>query len=200
MELVCSDLESVLFPEIWPNIAKRTKIKDLELTTRDIPNYEALMEKRLKALEEHKVRFRDIQKIIHNLKPLRGAVSFLNHLRKKFQVIILTDSFYEFMGPVMERFSYPTIFCNSLEISKDGFIKNCQIKKNLKLKAVKFLKRIGFKVIAVGDSYNDLGMLKEADLGILFNPSKKLIKQLPELPAAKNYSEVKSILKNDLSA
>jgi len=177
-------------------IAKQTKIKELELTTRDVPNYQALMKKRLGVLKTHKIKLRDIQKIICHLKPLRGAVDFLDYLRKKSQVIILTDSFYEFIGPIMKRFSYPTVFCNSLEVDKNGFIENCQIKKNLKLKAVKFLKSLGFRVIAIGDSYNDLGMLKEANLGILFHPPKKLIKQLPEVPIAKNYSQLKSILNN----
>jgi len=196
MMIVCLDLESILFPEIWPMVAKQTKIKELELTTRDIPNYQALMKKRLEVLKIHKIKLRDIQKIICRLRPLRGAVDFLDCLRKKFQVIILTDSFYEFTGPIMKRFSYPTVFCNSLEIGKNGFIENCQIKKNLKLRAVKFLKSLGFRVIAIGDSYNDLGMLKEAHLGILFNPPKKIIKQLPEVPVAKNYSQLKSILNN----
>lgn len=196
MKIVCLDLEGVLLPEIWLNVAKKTKIKELELTTRDVPDFELLLRRRLKILREHKIRLKDIQKIIKNIEPLRGALNFLDWLRKRFLVIILSDTFYEFINPLLEKFSYPTIFCNSLKIGKDGFIKNYQLRqKNGKQNLVKFLKSLGFEVVGIGDSYNDLEMLKEADFAILFKPPKNIIADWPKFPIAKNYSEMKSILK-----
>lgn len=186
-------------PEIWLNIAQKTKIKELELTTRDVPNFELLMKRRLKILKENKINLKDIQKITKKIEPLKGALNFLGWLRKKFPVIILSDTFYEFINPLMEKLSFPTIFCNSLEIGKDGFVKNYQLRqKNGKQNLVKFLKSAGFEVVAVGDSYNDLKMLKEADFGILFNPPKNIIRHWPKFPIAQNYSDLKSKLKSSI--
>ncbi len=197
MRLVCLDLEGVLLPEIWINIAKRTKIKELELTTRDVPDYDFLMKKRLKILEENGIKIKDIQKIIKEIKPLKGALNFLNWLRKRFPVIILSDTFYEFINPLVNKFSLPTIFCNKLEVDKEGFIKNYRLRQeDGKRKSVEILKKLGFEVVAIGDSYNDLEMLGKADFGILFKPPKKIIEKLPKFPTAKNYSELKSKLKS----
>lgn len=196
MRLVCLDLEGVLLPEIWINIAKNFKIKELELTTRDISDYNLLMKGRLKILKENKIKLKALQKIIKNLKPLKGAINFLNWLKERFPVIILSDTFYEFINPLVNKFSLPTIFCNKLEVDKEGFIKNYRLRQeDGKRKSVEILKKLGFEVIAIGDSYNDLEMLKEADFGILFKPPKKLIEELPKFPTAKNYSELKSKLK-----
>lgn len=180
-------------PEIWLNVAKKTKIRELELTTRDVPDYDFLMKRRLKILKDNKIRLKDIQKIIKNIKPLKGALNFLDWLRKRFPVIILTDSFYEFLAPLFQKLSYPTIFCNPLKIDKDGFVNDYRLRQeNGKRNSVKILKVSGFEVVAVGDSYNDLEMLKEADFGILFKPPQKIIKELPQFPVAQNYAELKS--------
>jgi len=191
MWVICIDLESVLFPEIWIKVAEKTKIEKLRLTTREIPDYQKLMAKRIEILKANNIKLKDIQKIIKKIPPLKGAKNFLSWLRKKFQVIILTDSFYEFLTPVIEKFSFPTVFCNSLKIDKEGFIENCQIKENLKAKTVKYLKEIGFKVVAIGDSYNDIKMLEKADVGILFNPSQEVAEKFPQFPKVKNYSQLK---------
>ncbi len=196
MYIVCSDLESIFTPETWLHIAERTKIKELQLTTRDVPNFEALTNKRLKILKSHKIKFVDIQKIIKDMKPLEGAIDFLNWLRKRCQVIILSDTFSEFVNPLIEKLSYPTIFCHSLKIGKDGFIKNYILRqKDSKRKSVKSLKLLDFKVIAIGDSYNDINMLKEADIGIFFKPSKDMKKKFTQFPVAQGYKELKSKLK-----
>lgn len=192
MYLVCLDFESILIPEIWIQIAKKTNIKGLELTTRDIPNYDILMKRRLGILKTHKIKLKDIQKVIEEIEPFEGAVSFLNWLRKKCRVIILSDTFFEFVSPLIEKLSYPTIFCNSLDIDKNGFIKNYRLRqKNGKQKAVRFLKLMEFKIIAVGDSYNDIGMLNEADSGIFFKPPKSISKEFSQFPVTQSYKELK---------
>jgi len=178
-------------PEIWINIARKTKIKELEITTREVPNYDLLMKKRLKILRERGIGLREIQKIIKPLQPLKGAINFLNSLRKKFPVIILTDSFYEFLFPLIPKLFYPTIFCNSLKIDEKGMIKDYYLRlKNGKAEAVVGLRRLGFEVVAVGDSYNDLEMLKRANKGILFRPPQNIIKENPGFPIAKNYADL----------
>ena len=196
MYIVCLDLESILIPEIWLSVAKKKKIKELELTTRDLPDYEALMKRRLKILQAHNIKLRDIQKIIKKIEPLNGALSFLNWFRKRCPVIILSDTFIEFGNILMEKLDYPTLFCNSLEIDKNGFIKNYRLRqKNGKKESVKALKSLGFKVIAIGDSYNDISMLREADIGILLKAPTELKKEFPQFPNAQNYRELKSNLK-----
>lgn len=196
MYIICLDLESILTPEIWPNVAKRTKIRELRLTTRDVPDYNALMKRRLKILRVHNIKLKDVQKVIRSISPFRGALNFLSWLKKRSQVIILTDSFLEFTNPLMEKLSYPTIFCNWLEIDKSGFIKNYKLRQGEgKRESVKALKSLGFKVIAVGDSYNDINMLKLADIGILFNASAIVKKEFPRFRTINNYRELKFILK-----
>jgi len=200
MWIVCLDLESVLIPEIWQEIAKKLKIEELKLTTRDIPNFNLLMKKRLEILRDNNLKIQDLQKIVRNIKPLKGALPFLNWLRKNFPAIVVSDTFFEFWKVLGKKLNYPVVFCNSFEIDKKGFISGYKIrKKSRKLETVKALKLLGFKVVAIGDSYNDVKMLKAADAGLLFKASKKMRKEFPQFKSAKNYRELKSILKKYLS-
>ena len=195
MYIVCLDLESILVPEVWLNVAKKTKIAELRLTTRDLPDYNALMKRRLKILRVHNIKLKDVQKIIEEMEPLNGAVAFLDWLKKRCQVIVLSDTFIEFGNILMKKLGYPTLFCNSLEIDKNGFIRSYKLrKKNGKMKAIRALQLLGFKVIAVGDSYNDVTMLKEANIGFLFKASNKMRKEFPQFPNIQNYRELKSVL------
>jgi len=193
--ICCLDMEGVLVPEIWVNVAKKTKIKELQLTTRDIPDYDVLMKRRLKILRTEGIKLKDIQKVISTLKPLPGAKAFLDKLRAKHQVLILSDTFYEFAMPLMKKLGYPTLFCNWLSVDKKGFIENYHLRqKNGKEKAVRALKSIGFTVRAVGDSYNDITMLQAAGKGILFNPPANIKKEFPKLRVAKNYNDLFKLL------
>ena len=186
--ICCLDLEGVLVPEIWISVAQKTKIKELRRTTRDEPNYDLLMKQRLRILRRHGIRLRDIQNVIAKIKPLPGAKVFLSKLRQKSQVIILSDTYYEFAMPLMKKLDYPILFCNSLSTDKKGFISNYHLRqKNGKEKAVKALKKVGFKVRAAGDSYNDITMLRAADKGVLFNPPPGIVKKFPKLSVTRNY-------------
>ena len=189
--IACLDLEGVLVPEIWINFSEKTGIKELSLTTRDIPDYDELMQRRLKILNEHKLKIQDIQEVIGTLKPLSGAVDFLNQLRTEFQVIILSDTFYQFASPLMRQLGYPTLFCHNLEVGTDGTILNYRLRMpDQKREAVKRLKELNFKVVAAGDSYNDTSMLQEAHRGILFTPPKNVIEEFPQFPVTNNYAEL----------
>jgi phosphoserine/homoserine phosphotransferase len=193
--LACLDLEGVLLPEIWVKFAEKTGIEELKLTTRDIPDYDELMQARLKILADHNLKIHDIQKVIATLSPLEGAVDFLQWLKSEFQVIILSDTYYEFIGPLMKQLDYPTVFCHSLVIDENGIIADYKLRQtDQKTKAVKALQSLNFQVISAGDSYNDTGMLKQADGGILFCPPENVIKDFPQFPVAKNYAEFKSLL------
>ena len=193
--LVCLDLEGVLLPEIWIAFAKKTEIEKLKLTTRDLPDYDELMQNRLKILNENNFKLGDIKDVIKTLLPLEGAIDFLDWLKSEFQVIILSDTFYQFVGPLMERLNYPTLFCNELIIDdKDRIIGYRLRQNNGKTKAVAALKGLNFQVIAAGDSYNDTGMLTEADAGVLFCPPANVIKDFPQFPVARSYEEFKSTL------
>ena len=195
MYLVCMDLESVLIPEIWIAIAEHTGIPELKLTTREVSNYETLMKKRLQVLFANNLTIKDVQKIIKSVKPFYGAIPFLNWLREHFPTIILTDSFYEFVFPIMKKLSYPTIFSNYLEIDERGFINNFRMRQQSgKEKALRTLMSLGFQTIAIGDSYNDISMLKEANIGILFRPSKNIREDFPDLRVVNNYAELKNQL------
>ena len=195
MYVICLDLESVLIPEIWVIISEATGIRDLQLTTRDVPNYEVLMKQRLQVLSTCNLTLKNIQKIVETIKPFDGAITFLNWVRKHFPTIILTDSFYEFVSPLIEKLAYPTLFSNSLEVDKRGLIKNYELRQqDGKVKAVKALKTLSFQIIAIGDSYNDIDMLQEAEIGILFKPSKNIQKEFPNFPVVENYNELKSQL------
>ena len=193
--LACLDLEGVLLPEIWVKFAEKTGIEELKLTTRDIPDYDELMQARLKILADHNLKIHDIQKVIATLSPLEGAVDFLQWLKSEFQVIILSDTYYEFIGPLMKQLDYPTVFCHNLVIDKNSLIIDYKLRQtDQKTKAVKALQSLNFQVISAGDSYNDTGMLQQADGGILFCPPENVIKDFPQFPVAKNYTEFKSLL------
>ncbi len=189
--LACLDLEGVLIPEIWISFAEKTGIEELRLTTRDIPDYDVLMKKRLKILGEHNLKLKDIQEVIATLKPLEGAEKFLNWLKGEFQVIILSDTFYEFAQPLMKQLGFPCLFCHSLEMDPEGKIVNYKLRlKDQKTKAVKALQELNFKVIAAGDSYNDTGMLQQANHGILFKPPQNVIQEFPQFPVTQSYQEL----------
>jgi len=193
--LACLDLEGVLIPEIWIAVAEKTGIKKLRLTTRDIPDYDELMRGRLKILDEHNLKLADIQEVIGTLSPLEGAKEFLDWLKSEFQVIILSDTFYQFAGPLMEKLGHPTLFCNELIVNDDGCITNYRLRQpDGKTKAVTALKGLNFQVIAAGDSYNDTGMLKVADAGILFRPPDNVIEEFPQFPVTHTYDEFKKTL------
>ena len=193
--LACLDLEGVLIPEIWIAVAEKTGIKKLRLTTRDIPDYDELMRGRLKILDEHNLKLADIQEVIGTLSPLEGAKEFLDWLKSEFQVIILSDTFYQFAGPLMEKLEHPTLFCNELIVNDDGCITNYRLRQpDGKTKAVTALKGLNFQVIAAGDSYNDTGMLKVADAGILFRPPDNVIEEFPQFPVTHTYDEFKKTL------
>ena len=186
--VVCLDMEGVLVPEIWVRVAKKTGIRELRLTTRDVPNYDALMNRRLQILRGSKVPLAAIQKVIGSMAPLPGARRFLVSLRSRTQVIILSDTFYEFAMPLMRKLGNPTLFCNWLSTDPKGFIKAYHLRQpDGKTQAVKALQKIGFKVSAAGDSYNDIGMLKAADRGVLFNPPSKIVKEFPKFTVTRNY-------------
>jgi len=193
--LACLDLEGVLLPEIWIAFAEKTGIEQLRLTTRDIPDYDELMQGRLKILKDNNLKLIDIQKVIKTLSPLEGAIDFLDWLKSEFQVIILSDTFYQFVGPLMKNLGYPTLFSHELTVDSKGSITGYRLRqKDGKTKAVSALKKLNFKVIAAGDSYNDTGMLQEADAGILFCPPDNVIKEFPQFPVSRNYEEFKNTL------
>ncbi len=193
--LACLDLEGVLLPEIWIAFAEKTGIEKLRLTTRDIPDYDELMRGRLKILDENNLKLADIEGVINTLSPLEGAKDFLNWLKSEFQVIILSDTFYQFVAPLMGKLDYPTLFCHELIIDAEGCIADYRLRQSDgKTKAVSALKGLNFKVIAAGDSYNDTGMLIEADAGILFCPPDNVIAEFPQFPVTRNYKEFKNAL------
>ena len=193
--LTCLDLEGVLLPEIWIEFAKKTGIDELKKTTRDIPDYKKLMQMRLQILKKNNLKIHDIQDVIKTLKPLSGAKEFLAWLKSEFQVIILSDTFYEFSGPLMKQLDFPTLFCHQLVIDEKGTVINFLLRQDdQKTKAVKALQGLNFKVIAAGDSYNDTGMLHQADSGILFCPPINVIKEFPQFPVAKNYDDFQKLL------
>lgn len=193
--LACIDLEGVLLPEIWIAFAEKTGIEQLKLTTREIPDYDELMQGRLKILKDNNLKLMDIQNVIKTLSPLAGAIDFLAWLKSEFQVIILSDTFYQFVEPLMKSLDYPTLFCNDLTVDSKGDITGYRLRqKDGKTKAVSALKKLNFKVIAAGDSYNDTGMLQEADAGILFCPPDNVIKEFPQFPVSRNYEEFKNTL------
>jgi phosphoserine / homoserine phosphotransferase len=193
MTIVCLDLEGVLVPEIWINVAKKTGIRDLRFTTRDIPDYDKLMRQRLAILKREGIRLKDIQAVIAKIRPLPGAKAFLDELRSKHQVIILSDTFEEFAKPLMKQLGWPTLFCNDLRTDKKGFIAGYRLRqKDGKKKAVKALRSAGFRIVASGDSYNDITMLQTADKGVLFCPPDNIVKEYPRFKVARGY---KALLK-----
>jgi phosphoserine/homoserine phosphotransferase len=190
VQLVCLDLEGVLVPEIWIAFSERTGIPELRRTTRDEPDYDKLMKYRLALLAQHKLGLPDIQKVIAAMGPMPGAKAFLDDLRQDFQVIILSDTFYEFAMPLMQQLGLPTLFCHKLEADARGFVVNYHLRMpNQKKESVKRFKELNFKVIAGGDSYNDTAMLGEAHAGILFRPPENVIREFPQYPVTMNYAE-----------
>ena len=190
--LACLDLEGVLLPEIWIKFAEKTEIEELKLTTRDIPDYDQLMKSRLEILKKNNLKLKDIQNVISTLSPLDGSYDFLSWLKSEFQVIILSDTFYEFAQPLMQQLDFPTLFCHKLVINSSGDIVNYKLRqKDQKTKAVKALQGLNFQVISAGDSYNDIGMLQQADAGILFNPPVSVVDEFPQFPVARSYKDFK---------
>lgn len=192
MEIACLDLEGVLVPEIWIEFAKVTGIEELKATTRDIPDYDVLMKQRIRILEQHKLGLKEIQDVIATLKPLDGAVEFVDWLRERFQVIILSDTFYEFSQPLMRQLGFPTLFCHRLNVDERGMVVGYTLRqKDPKRQSVLALKTLYYRIIAAGDSYNDTTMLGEADQGILFHAPQNVIDQFPQFPAVHTYEDLK---------
>lgn len=192
MEIACLDLEGVLVPEIWIKFSEKTGIPELRATTRDIPNYDELMTMRLGILAKHGLGLKEIQEVIATLRPLDGAAEFLDWLRARFQVVILSDTFYEFAGPLMAQLGYPTLLCHKLTVDEKGMVTNYNIRQaNPKRQAVCAFKTLYYRTIAVGDSYNDTTMLAEADVGILFHAPDNVIAQFPQFPAVHTYDDLK---------
>ena len=189
--IVATDLEGVLVPEIWIAVAEKTGIADLRLTTRDIPDYDELMQKRLGILRDHQLSMNDIQAVIQTIDPFEGASDFLDWVREQTQCIILSDTFYEFAMPLMAKLGHPTLFCHTLEVDTQQMITGYRIRKtDPKTHAVIAFKELGFRVIAFGDSYNDTGMLREADKGMLFRAPDRVINEFPQYPALQEYAQL----------
>lgn len=199
MNIVCLDLEGVLVPEIWIAFAEETGIPELKRTTRDEPDYDKLMKFRLQTLKEHSLGLREIQETIAKIDPIPGAREFLDELRALTQVIIISDTFTQFAGPLMKKLGYPTIFCNTLEVAENGEITGYKLRvENSKYTTVKALQSIGFETIASGDSHNDLGMIQASKAGFLFKSTERIKADYPELPAYEEYDELLAAIKNAL--
>jgi phosphoserine/homoserine phosphotransferase len=192
MEIACLDLEGVLVPEIWISFAERTGIEELRLTTRDVPDYDALMTRRLSILAENDLGLPDIQEVIGGMSPLPGAQEFLDWLRERTQVVVLSDTFYQFAAPLMRQLGWPTLLCHRLEIGEGGRVLGYRLRqKDGKRMAVRAFQQLNFRVIAAGDSYNDTSMLAEADVGILFRPPDNVIEEFPQFPVTRSYDELR---------
>ena len=191
--IACLDLEGVLVPEIWINVAERTGIPALRRTTRDEPDYDKLMRGRLAILDEHKLGLPDIQAVIDTMAPLDGAEAFLEWLRERTQVIILSDTFAQFAAPLMRKLGFPTLFCHTLEVAQSGRITGYKLRiDDGKRRAVEALRALNFRVVAAGDSYNDTSMLGAADAGILFRPPANVIADFPQFPVTTTYAELRA--------
>lgn len=192
MQIVCLDLEGVLVPEIWIEFAERTGIPELRRTTRDEPDYDVLMKYRLAILARHELGLPSIQEVIADMGPMLGARAFLDDLREHYQVVILSDTFYEFAHPLMRQLGWPTLFCHSLEADERGFLVDYHLRMpDQKREAVKRFKELNFRVVAAGDSYNDTAMLSEAHGGILFHPPENVIREFPQFPVTHSYEELR---------
>lgn len=193
MEIACLDLEGVLVPEIWINVARRTGIEALKATTRDIPDYDVLMKQRLAILKQHNLGLPDIQAVIADMGPMEGALEFVDWLRERFQVVILSDTFYEFAQPLMRQLGWPALLCHRLEVNAQGQVTDYILRqKDPKREAVKAFHALNYRVIAAGDSYNDTSMLSEAEAGILFKAPQNVIAEFPQFPAVHSYEELKA--------
>lgn len=199
MNIVCLDMEGVLVPEIWIAFAKETGIEELKLTTRDEPDYDKLMNYRIKILKEHGLGLKEIQDVIAKIDLMPGAKEFLDELRTITQVIILSDTFEQFAAPLMKKLDWPTIFCNSLEVSESGEITGFKMRcPQSKLTTVKALQSCGFDTIASGDSFNDLGMIQASKAGFLFNSTEAIKRDYPDIPAYEEYDELLAAIKKAL--
>lgn len=191
MDIICLDLEGVLVPEIWITFAEITGIEGLKATTRDIPDYDELMTQRMRYLHQHKLGLLDIQAVIDKMSPMEGARSFLDSLREQFQVVILSDTFYEFAQPLMRQLGWPTLLCHRLDVDECGAVSGYRLRqKDPKRKSVQAFKELNYRIFAAGDSYNDVSMLAEADAGFLFRPPQNVIDEFPQYPVAMNYSDL----------
>jgi len=195
MQILCSDLEGIFLPEIWINVAAKTGIEELKLTTRDIPDYDVLMKKRLGILDANNLKLKDITDVIATMEPLEGALAFLDWVRERTQIIVVSDTYVEFAKPLMKKLGWPTLFCHNLTTDANGAITDYNLRQpDSKQKTVQALKGLQYQVIAIGDSYNDITMLQAADTGILFNPPDNVKQEYPELPATYSYAELKAAL------
>ncbi|MBR9829774.1 MAG: bifunctional phosphoserine phosphatase/homoserine phosphotransferase ThrH [Oceanospirillales bacterium] len=193
MELACLDLEGVLIPEIWIAFAEETGIEELKATTRDIPDYDVLMKQRLRILDEHGLTLPQIQDTISRLSPLEGAREFVDWLRERYQVVILSDTFYEFAEPLMKQLGYPTLLCHKLEVNEEGRITDYTLRqRDPKRQSVRAFQLLNYRVVATGDSYNDTTMLSQAEAGILFHAPKNVIEEFPQYPAVHTYEDLKA--------
>lgn len=191
MEIACLDLEGVLIPEIWIKFAEKTGIEELKLTTRDISDYDELMQHRLKVLDKHGLTLSAIQDVIAELEPMEGALEFINWLRERFQVIILSDTFYQFSAPFMKQLGWPTLFCHQLEVENDRIVGYTLRQKDPKRQSILALGTLYYRTIAAGDSYNDTTMLAQANAGILFKSPQNVIAEFPQFPAVHEYEDLK---------
>jgi len=195
MQLICSDLEGVFVPEIWINVAEKTGIEELRLTTRDISDYDLLMKQRLNILDAHNLKLKDIQDVIATMEPLPGALEFMNWMRGRTQVVVVSDTFTQFAAPLMEKLGWPTLMCNTLVIDDAGHVADYRLRQqDGKRKVVEALCSLAYEVIAMGDSYNDITMLQTAAHGILFRPPANVIEEYPQLPVTQDYDQLKEIL------
>lgn len=192
MEIACLDLEGVLVPEIWIEFAEKTGIDELKATTRDISDYDVLMKQRLRILDEHNLGIKEIQEVIETLSPMEGAPEFVDWLRERFQVVILSDTYYEFSQPLMRQLGFPTLFCHHLDIDSTGKVVGYTLRQpDPKRESVKAFHQLKYRVIATGDSYNDINMLTEAEGGILFKSPPKVVEEFPQFPAVFTYEDLK---------
>jgi phosphoserine / homoserine phosphotransferase len=195
MYILCSDLEGVLVPEVWINVARWTGIDELKLTTRDISDYNALMKRRLSILQQHSITISDIQKVISLLELMPGALDFITWLHGRVQMVVVSDTFREFADPLLEKMGWPVLFCHHLTIDKDGNITDFNLRQTeAKKKVVEALQELNFKVIAVGDSYNDISMLRQAEYGILYKPPQNVIDDNNDIRVVNSYSQLKNLV------
>lgn len=195
MQVICLDLEGVLVPEIWIEFSKRTNIPELARTTRDEPDYDKLMKFRIGLLEQHRLRLADIQNVIAGMGPMEGAKAFLDDLRSRYQVLIHSDTFYEFAQPLMQQLAWPTLLCHKLEVDAEGFVRRHVLRMpDQKRHAVNALRGLNFQVIAAGDSYNDTGMLAAAHAGFFIHPPEAITKQFPQFPVTRSYADLKTAI------
>ena len=195
MYIICCDLEGVLVPEVWINVARWTGIDELKLTTRDINDYNALMKRRLEILRQHGITINDIQKVIYLLELMPGALEFIEWLHKRAQLVVVSDTFREFADPLLEKMGWPVLFCHHLTIDKDGNITDFNLRQpEAKMKVVETLQNLNYKVIAIGDSYNDISMLRKAEVGLLYKPPQNVINDHSDLKVVNSYNQLKLII------